>query len=239
MKILIVMICHNRLKYSKRTAMMVHGTISSPYKLVVVDNASDDGTQKWIKQQHKIKMIDGYILNEENRYPGAAANQGWEYGLKEIMPDADYLMRLDNDMWLNLGWDLKAEEYFKAMPSLGQLGIDNDAIKDPRAKLREITIKGKTLNTWPGSVGGPCIIPRAVWDGGARYDEMRWDDGRNSKLQEDSAFSRRLLDHGYMVGHMTERMAFTFANEKNWKDYPEYYKKTFTERGYNELLDKI
>jgi hypothetical protein len=38
---------------------------------------------------------------------------------------------------------------------------------------------------------------------------------------------------------MDERLSWTFADESNWKDYPEYYKKTFYDRGYDDLVDKI
>lgn len=238
MKLLVVMITYGRLKYSKRTAMMLHGTIQCPYKFIVVDNASDDGTQAWIKQQSKIPMIDGYILNETNRYPGAATNQGWEYGL-ELMPDATHLMRLDNDMWLNLGWDTEAEKYFEAMPKLGQLGLDWDATKDHQDVWVEEN--GMKLNPWPGIVGGPCIIPRRIWDEGHRYSEAPW---RNStpgvpQMQEDSLFSHGIQNKGYQVGHMQKKLSFTFANEKNWHEYEDYYKKTFSERGYEALIPKI
>lgn len=239
MRLLVVMICHNRLKYSKRTANFLHGTVSVPYKFVVVDNASDDGTDKWIIQQSRIPMIDGYILNESNRYPGAATNQGWEYGLKEIMPDATHLMRLDNDMWLNLGWDLEAEKYFKKIPQLGQLGLDWDAVKDHPETLVEYN--GMKLNHWPGTVGGPCIIPKKVWDEGYRYSEEPWHNETPGvpQMQEDSKFSHALMQKGYLTGHMEKKLSFTFADERNWHEFPQYYEKTFRERGYEALLDKI
>jgi hypothetical protein len=56
-------------------------------------------------------------------------------------------------------------------------------------------------------------------------------------MQEDSRFSREILAKGYYVGHMIENLSRTFANPSNWKDYPEYYQKTMSERGYDKLLD--
>jgi hypothetical protein len=101
-----------------------------------------------------------------------------------------------------------------------------------------ITLNGKTFNTFPGCVGGPCIISRLVWEKGCRYDEQPWfaDDPNVPQVQEDYRLSQTIKNHGFLVGHMTEKMAWTFANEHNWKEYPEYYKKTMTERGYTKLI---
>lgn len=211
-------------------------TIQVPHYIVAVDNNSSDQTQDYLISLEMRNKIDKVILNPGNYYPGKATNIGWREGLQDF--DATHLMRLDNDMHLERGWDLAAEDYFKKIPNLGQLGIDNDAITDKRAKLREMELNGKTLNPYPGCVGGPCIVRKELWDMGLRYDEDPWE-GSRSKLQEDSRLSKKIRDMGYLHGHMTEGLCYTFANETNWKDYPEYYKKTFYDRGYDELIDKI
>lgn len=235
MKLLITLITYNRLAYTKRTLRELWATIEVPYYLVVVDNNSDDGTIEYLKGHEKRDRIDKIIYNPDNYYPGKATNIGWAEGLKDY-PEATHLMRLDNDMHLKKGWDSTAESYFKAIPELGQLGLDHEAIEHPQADLRVLEINGKRLNPWPGCVGGPNIIRRKIYDLGARYQELMWNDGRNSPLQEDSQFSKSIQNLGYLTGHMTEDLARTFANESNWSDFPEYYKKTLTDRGYNEKL---
>lgn len=228
MKLLIVLVTHNRLDYTKRTLQSLKDTITVPHFIFAVDNASSDGTQEWLKEQ-----VDFFAEMRENLYPGAATNYGWKKGLV-VYPEATHLMRCDNDMEFKSGWDTAAEDYFKKIPELGQLGLDHEAIEHPQAKLREMLINGKTLNPWPGCVGGPNIIRRKIWDSGTRYMELKWDDGRNSPLQEDSQFSRAIQGQGYLTGHMTENLSRTFANKTNWTDYPEYYLKTMSERGYEE-----
>lgn len=232
MKLLICLITYNRLEYTKRTIKSLEETISVPYNLFVVDNASDDGTKDWLwKMNPKYK----FFLNDKNKYPGAACNQGWLYGLIH-MKDATHLMRCDNDMEFEPGWDKKAEEYFEAIPPLGQLGLDHTALDTFNGDPRYLTTIGdKTINAWPGNVGGPCIIRREVYDKGARYDETPWQDLKTKMItpQEDVKFSLSMHKYGYIYGHPTEKLAWTFANESNRKDYPEYYKKTMTERGYS------
>ena len=238
MKLLIVVITFNRLAYTKKTLRYLWDTIQVPYYLIVVDNNSDDGTKEYLKTLEGRNKVDLVIYNKENLYPGAATNIGWETGIK-LFPEATHLMRLDNDMELKAGWDIAAESYFKAIPELGQLGLDHEAIETPKAVLREMYINGKCLNPWPGCVGGPNIIPREVFDAGMRYEPYKWNDGRKSALQEDSKFSRLIQYHGYLSGHMTEPLARTFANKDNWSDYPEYYKKTMLDRGYVAQAESI
>lgn len=238
MNLLISLVTYNRLAYTKRTLRELWATIEVPYYLVVVDNNSDDGTKEYLKTLVKRNRADKVILNPDNYYPGKATNIGWKEGLKEY-PDATHLMRLDNDMHLLKGWDSAAEDYFKKIPELGQLGIDHEAIEHPKAGLRILSINGKDLNPWPGCVGGPNIIRRKIFDDGVRYQELMWNDGRQSPLQEDSMFSKAIQNRGYLTGHMTEDLARTFANETNWSEFPEYYKKTMEDRGYIENLEKI
>lgn len=235
MNLLICLITYNRLDFTRRTLRELWDTIQVPYYLVIVDNDSTDSTQDYLKRAKKRYRVDRIILNPDNYYPGKATNIGWADGLKSF-PQATHMMRLDNDMSLKKDWDITAESYFKAIPELGQLGLDHEAIEHPKAALREVYINGKTLNPWPGCVGGPNIIRRKLWDDGLRYPEMMWNDGRNTPLQEDSQFSKAIMNHGYLCGHMTEDLCRTFANIDNWNLYPEYYKKTLEDRGYYDRI---
>lgn len=233
MKLLIVMVTFNRQAYSARTLESLLKTIKIPFYLVIVDNASTDGTRLWLADMKREGKVDRVILNDKNLYPGKACNMGWEEGL-EYYPEATHLMRLDNDMQFEKGWDKEAETYFKRIDRLGQLGLD---FLGGENKVPQF-YNGMGLVEWPGCVGGPCIIRREIFDEGARYDETPWE-GSRTRIQEDSKFSRKLKDDGWLVGHMDTKLSWTFADKSNWKDYPEYYKKTFYDRDYDELVDQI
>lgn len=238
MNLVIVLITYNRLAYTKRTLRSLYQTAELPYYLILVDNASTDGTVEYLKKHKARTKVDKVILNPENYYPGKATNIGWEYGLRAY-PDATHLMRLDNDMQLEPGWQTAAEDYFRQIPELGQLGLDHEAIEHPKAALRVLEVNGKTLNPWPGCVGGPNIIRRSLWEQGVKYPELMWNDGRNTPLQEDSQFSKAIKAKGYLVGHMTENLARTFANKQNWEEYKDYYLKTMEDRGYDDNVKLI
>lgn len=232
MRLLIVLVTFNRLVYTKRTLRGLWDTLEVPYYLVVVDNNSTDKTKTYLQTLVKRGRIDKLILNPENYYPGKATNIGWTEGLKEY-PTATHLARVDNDMHFEKGWDKRAEEYFKTIDRLGQLGLDFDGGEN---KVPEY-YNGMGLIEWPGCVGGPNIVRREIFNV-AKYDEDKWE-GSGSRIQEDSRFSRKIKQDGWLVGHMDERLSWTFANKDNWVDYPDYYLKTMSDRGYTELVEYI
>lgn len=231
MNLLIAVVTYNRLFYTKRTLQYIWDTIQVPYYLVVVDNNSTDGTQEFLKECQKPGAIDLVILNPENYYPGKATNIAWREGLKYYQ-EATHLMRSDNDMVYLQGWDLEAEKYFNTIDRLGQLGLDyNGGEGKPPKKYN-----GVGLVEFPGVVGGPCIIKRSIWNGGIKYDESKWN---GSQIQEDVKLSSKIKDIGYRVGHMDNKLSWTFADESNWKDYPDYYLKTMQDRGYDDKVEFI
>lgn len=233
MRLIITLITFNRLDYTKRTLRTLWATIQVPYYLIVVDNNSTDGTKEYLANLVDRNRANHVIFNDENYYPGKACNMGWTEGLEEY-PQATHLMRLDNDMHFEKGWDLKAEEYFREIDRLGQLGLDFDGGENKVPSY----YNGMGLVEWPGCVGGPNIVRREIFDSGMRYDESKWENSR-SKVQEDSLFSREIKKDGWLVGHMDERLSWTFANKDNWSDYPEYYKKTMFDRGYDDEVQFI
>lgn len=235
MNLLTVMITHNRLEYTKQTLDSFLSTINVPYFLIVVDNASTDGTQEWLERQRDKGRINYLILNDKNHYPGAAANFGWVKGL-EIYPEATHLMRLDNDMAFSEGWSDVAKKYFEKIPDLGQLGLDYGPMNDPNAEACDEEYNGMTINPFPGNVGGTMIMLRDVWAEGIKYDTTPWNhDDEKPTPQEDSKLSRDIYDAGWKFGHSTIRLAWCIDN---WDDYPEYYIKTMTDRGYGKVFER-
>lgn len=242
MRLLITLITYNRLEYTKRTLHNLWKTISddADYLLVVSDNASTDGTREYLKRiRHNGTRINILLLNPENYYPGKACNLGWATGLEVY--DATHLMRLDNDMEFRKGWDQRVEAYFEAIPELGQLGLEHEAIENMQADFQKRVINGMAINEFPGCVGGPMVMPRKLYDMGLRYDENPWSHSQPNTpaMQEDSKLSQAIKAKGYLVGHAQEELGRTFATPANWSEYPDYYRKTMTERGYEYLLDHI
>lgn len=241
MKILIILITYQRLEYTKQTLKSLWDNISddADFFLVIVDNASTDGTQDYLKNLMKRGRINKLILNEENYYPGKACNMGWTQGLE--LYSATHLMRLDNDMQLTKDWNIRVAQYFEAIPELGQLGIEHEAIETPEADSYKRIINGFAINEWPGVVGGPMVMPKKLWDLGIRYDESPWSapNPQIPSMQEDSKLSADIKNKGYLVAHVQEELGRTFATRDKWEDFPEYYKETMPKRGYADLIGDL
>lgn len=113
----IVMLTYNALKYTKGAIEAILENTPKNYELIIVDNASKDGTQKWLKE---IANIDQgvplkLVLNKENKGVAGGRNQG--------MAEAtgDFITFLDNDTEVGRDWQKIILEEFND-PSVGVVG---------------------------------------------------------------------------------------------------------------------
>jgi glycosyltransferase involved in cell wall biosynthesis len=212
MKILCCMVTHNRLEYTQRAIDAFLATSDDP--LIVIDNASTDGTEKL-----------AHIRNRANLFPGAATNIGWHEGLK-LHPDATHLMRLDNDFELLPGWREEVERCFDRVPTLALLGFHNrheDYDGNPPVEL-DFT---ETVNIKWDQVGGNSIIPRKLYDRGLRWEGGPWHMGA---VDEDSIFAAEIRRLGGLVGTVVPTIANNMSFHR-YEDYPAYYQETARIRG--------
>lgn len=72
MKTSIVILTHNRLELTKQCLSSIKLCVSEPYELIVVDNASTDGTAEFLRKQPDVKVI----LNAKNVGFPTGCNQG-------------------------------------------------------------------------------------------------------------------------------------------------------------------
>lgn len=206
MKLHTVFITHNRLELTKIAIESYLATVSLPFSWVVVDNASSDGTQEWLRQHHPSNIL----LLKENRYPGYAANIGWSYA----PDDATHLHRADNDFRFLTDWCEEVVKRFRN-PELGQLGL--------RTNEEELF---NLIN-----VGGNCILLRELWENGLRYDERPWPQIREEVGRghsEDSFLSPAVRAMGYKWARVKRQCIEPLAS--NDLQDP-YYIQSFADRG--------
>lgn len=215
MNLLCVVVTHNRLEYTQRCIDAYLDTCGEP--LIVVDNASTDGTE----QLATIRL-------RRNLFPGAATNIGWHHGLKEH-PDTQLLMRLDNDIELLPGWREEVENVFEKIPRVGMLGILNLHEDFPDgARVDPFEENGHSINTYcPRGVGGNAVIRRELWDKGLRWTPGAWSPGGND---EDSRFAADVEAAGPGVARVIPTIANNMSFHR-YTDYPEYYQRTAAIRG--------
>jgi len=171
-----VFITYNRLELTKQAIESYLETVTVPFTFRLVDNGSTDGTQEWV---HRVLDVglgpglnpppgSGWLLFDENHYPGYATNRGWE----KVPEDATHLHRADNDNVFLPGW-CEAVEYEFQPEKVGLVGL--------RTSEEELHARSNT--------GGNCVIRRNLWDEGLRWDERTWPELRDQMgagITEDS-----------------------------------------------------
>lgn len=202
-------VTHNRLAYTQRCVTSLLRTQRPGDSLVVVDNASGDGTVEWLTS-----VGVRVIRNAENRYPGAACNQGWHGAT------ATYLHRSDNDIEYHDGWADEVERAFADWPDLALLGILNlhEDHGDPPPDAHGIVPVPR--------VGGNVVMPVYLFLDGLRWWEGDWAPGQD----EDGPMSWSAKRHG-MVAHLARTVADNMAFGR-YDDYPDYYDRTAAARGF-------
>ena len=91
-------------------------------EVIVVDNASDDGTPEYLRRAEREYPGLKVILNERNLGFAAANNQG----LREAA--GDYLVLLNNDTIVSRGWLPALVRHLHRDPSIGLVGAVTNAI---------------------------------------------------------------------------------------------------------------
>ncbi|MES5954431.1 glycosyltransferase [Bacillus fungorum] len=91
----IIILTHNQLKYTKECIDSIRKyTDQQEYELIVVDNASTDGTVQWLQQQQDILIIE----NAENMGFPKGCNQG----IREAK--GENILLLNNDVVVTKNW---------------------------------------------------------------------------------------------------------------------------------------
>lgn len=96
----ILILTHNALSYTKKCITSIVDNTPPNYELIIIDNASTDGTQEYLKglEAEKPDFPLTIILNEENKGVAGGRNQGISIARGEI------ITFLDNDTEVSEGW---------------------------------------------------------------------------------------------------------------------------------------
>jgi glycosyltransferase involved in cell wall biosynthesis len=220
-KISIFVITWNRLGFTKHCLDALFYTTKdlTNKEIIVIDNGSNDGTVEYLRGLRKEGKIKTYFF-KENMGCGVATNKGME------LSKGQYIVEVDNDIILLCGWWEKAIELMEREPAIGQLGLLPNPFKISKIINNEIDIA-------PPNVAGAWIIPRKIYDMGVRWCERSWkEEPWQAKLFSDEIIRKMLV-----VGNIAGDVYAKDLSEGNHHLYPEYYKKTFTDRGIENLLN--
>jgi len=108
----IVVPCWNHLNLTKQVIQSVRENTSIPYRLIVVDDGSTDGTAEWLALQDDLTVI----TNESNQGFAPSVNRGLQ------IAKAPYVVLLNNDVEVDELWLETLIEGMDVRPNVGAIG---------------------------------------------------------------------------------------------------------------------
>jgi len=107
---------YNKLEFLKQMMDSIElFTDNWPFELIIIDNASNDGTKEFIITS-KYKMNGQYLRNEENKSFSISNNQGVK------IAKGSFLLFLNNDTIVTKGWLSKMMNVFSEEKAVGIIG---------------------------------------------------------------------------------------------------------------------
>ncbi|MEM8661151.1 MAG: glycosyltransferase [Pseudomonadota bacterium] len=91
-KIVAVIVTYNRLEMLK--VALSHTFEKGFYKVVVIDNCSNDGTQDWLEEQDEASLV--VVRSPENVGGAGGFQMGFQYAVENV-PEAQWLVCFDDD----------------------------------------------------------------------------------------------------------------------------------------------
>lgn len=211
----------NQLKLTKECLESIANKTKYPYRLIIIDNASDDKTREYLESV-KAKFNTHLIRNEDNLGFVKAVNQGLR------VSTAKYICVMNNDTiaaeeWLSEMVSIaeSAKEIGLVNPSSNNLGqhMKGGSLDDYAAGLR--IYKGQYIEM--GSCIGFCmLIKREVFDKIGYLDDV-YHEGNF----DDTDYSRKAENAGYLC--VRAKGAYVYHHIKSSflkkKDYEEIFAK--------------
>jgi GT2 family glycosyltransferase len=198
----------NNLDLTRSCVDSVTKNTDAGYRLIIIDNASDNETKKYLKQL-KDKEGPGVLLirNETNLGFIKAVNQGMR------LSDAPYICLVNNDTVVTKGWLGEMIKVAENSPRIGLINPSSNTLgqkpenKESVEAYAEGLKKEAPLFTEIGSAIGFCmLIKREVIDKIGVFDEIY---GMGNF--EDTDYSRRAIKEGYIA--VRSRRAYVFHDE--------------------------
>lgn len=113
----IVVCTYNKKDYVERCVQSIFDSHATDYDVIVVDNASTDGTVEMLKNVFGERIT--LLCNEENLGGSGGFNTGLRYALEQ---DYEYLMCVDNDVTFEADAIPVLKAFLEAHPDVGVAG---------------------------------------------------------------------------------------------------------------------
>jgi len=149
----IMCVTYNRLPLTKQTFDSLCETTDYPFNLIVIDNASSDGTKEYLESlKLECKYLKQTVIryNSENKGIAVGRNQGLVEANKL---DGEWLVTLDNDVILPNGWLSECIDVLENNPTYAACGVNFEDTKYPLVTKNGVEFQNKSQ----GNLGTACM----------------------------------------------------------------------------------
>ena len=219
----LVLATRNRKEFLSCAVAAVVCSTREPFELIIMDNASDDGTREMCRTlEEKHPGIVRHVRLKRNLGTNA-------YALGFLQARYNYLVDMDDDILaLSKGWDQATIAAFRNFPRLGFLAMNvvqdkyTNGAKKGISEYRESVVSDTTIEIGPTG-GWFAVTTRAI------YDEVGGFIFRPYKpfLPEDGKYIRKLSKRGYFAGILKKKFVY-HASGPYWNGA----------YGYNKIWDE-
>ncbi len=208
----IMMVTYNRLELTKRMLQSLFAQTDVPYRLIIVDNGSTDGTVEWLKsvpQEHNLCQSVDIHLNEKNLGIAAGRNRAMKIADKYNDP---WLSTVDNDVEFVSSWLSKCVNILKDNPKFA-IGLNMEGVNYPIVKLNGHDVQFKKA----GNLGTACtVFPRDL------HHKLGFFVSYGLYGEEDSNWFIRARVIGYQMGYLPENGVHFGVGENDTGEYREW-----------------
>ncbi len=205
----IVMAVWNNLELTKSCVDSIIRNTDTDYRLVIIDNASDGETKKYLEQLKDKEGIRVLLIRNESNFGFIKAmNQGMR------LSEAPYVCLLNNDTIVTRGWLSEMVRVAQSSPRIGLINPSSNTLgQKPDKNGESVEACAERLkrevasSTEIGSAIGFCmLIKKEVIDKIGVFDEIY---GMGNF--EDTDYSRRVIKEGYICARA--HRAYVFHDE--------------------------
>ncbi len=222
-KISLFVVTHNRLGMLKMCITSLLSTLDeTDYELIIVDNASDDGTIEFLSETKSKNDRITVVRNETNKGTNAKSQAA-------ELCKGEFIIGIDDDV-INFsdGWIEKMIAAYKTIPGMGYLSADvvQDETTTGAKQADNQYIRdeyGEDITLLVGPAGGWCfMISREVYESTGKL--LTYDD--RIFFSEDGDYVNRIRNKGYKFGILDGVKVYHAAGEFHNREY----KKVFDEK---------
>lgn len=220
----IFIVTHNRLDFITKCTQSLLKTLDNiNYELIIIDNASDDGTDKYLNtlssENKNIKVI-----RQETNIGTNAKSLGAEY------TTGDFIIGVDDDViYFPDNWIQEMVKAYKTIPRMGYLATDviqdetTNGAKYPSEMYFKEEYEQGNIVLEVGPTGGWCfMVSREIYNKIGKFLKF---EGRIF-FPEDGDYINRIINNGYKYGILSGVKVYHASGDFHNKNY----KKIFDEK---------